>query len=119
MKCRATDDCSIADAPRFDLRSADYGMRYLSSLVALTSLVSCARPVASRPPAEPQRMRVVGYLAGWGVQTKGTRIAEIPGQHLTHINYAFALIGDDGRMVHGDPCIDIGECEGAPRAQPI
>lgn len=60
-------------------------------------------------------MRVVGYLASWGVRSKGTRIAELPAKDLTHIFYAFGKIGDDLRVTFGDPCIDIGVCQsGAP-----
>jgi chitinase len=54
--------------------------------------------------------RVIGYLASWGVRTKGVRIAEIPADQLTHILYAFGHISEDGRAVLGDPCLDAGEC---------
>jgi len=55
-------------------------------------------------------MRVVGYLASWGVRSKGTSIAQLPAKHLTHIFYAFGLIGRDGSVVLGDQCIDVGAC---------
>jgi chitinase len=58
-------------------------------------------------------MRVVGYLASWGVRSKGTRIAQLPAKDLTHIFYAFAKIGNDGRVMLGDPCVDVGVCESA------
>ena len=58
-------------------------------------------------------MRVVGYLASWGVRSKGTRIADLPAKDLTHIFYAFANIDSAGRVVLGDRCADIGEC-GSP-----
>jgi len=41
--------------------------------------------------------RVVGYLASWGVSSKGTRIAELPARDLTHIFYAFGEVRDDGK----------------------
>ncbi len=56
-------------------------------------------------------MRIVGYLASWGVRSKGTRIADLPAKDLSHIFYAFGKIGDDGRVALGDPCVDIGVCE--------
>jgi chitinase len=59
---------------------------------------------------------VVGYLASWGVGSKGTRIADLPAKDLTHIFYAFAKIGKDGRVVLFNPCIDIGACD---LAQPV
>jgi chitinase len=60
---------------------------------------------SSAPP-----MRVVGYLASWGVRTKGASIARLPAKHLTHIFYAFALIDRDGSVVLGDRCVDVGAC---------
>ncbi len=55
--------------------------------------------------------RVVGYMASWGVRTKGASIAALPARQLTHIFYAFALIGSDGSVVLGDRCVDAGACE--------
>jgi chitinase len=55
-------------------------------------------------------MRVVGYLASWGVRSKGTAIADLPAGSLTHIFYAFAEIAPDGRVTLGSQCIDVGAC---------
>ena len=85
--------------------------------VALAMAASSCAPVRSAPIApEEDAPRVIGYLASWGVRSKGTRIAELPGAELTHINYAFANISDDGRMILGDACVDIGECDGVANA---
>jgi chitinase len=64
-------------------------------------------PVATAPP---RISRVVGYLASWGVRTKGTEIANLPARDLTHIFYAFADIAPDGSVVLGNPCSDVGAC---------
>jgi chitinase len=91
-----------------------------ASLTLTLAVLACGRPPnVSVAPAQPQA-RVVGYLASWGVRTKGTRIADLPGHELTHIIYAFARIGEDGRMALGDPCLDVGACDStaaAPRPQ--
>ena len=63
-------------------------------------------------------MRVVGYLASWGVRTKGTRIADLPARDLTHIFYAFGRIDSTGRVTLGDPCLDVGACTGGQAAAP-
>jgi chitinase len=55
-------------------------------------------------------MRVVGYLASWGVRSKGTSIANLPAKHLSHIFYAFADIAKDGSVTLGNPCVDVGAC---------
>jgi chitinase len=82
-------------------------------VVAACFTCTSAKPV-STPSAGAHPMRVVGYLASWGVRSKGTRIAQLPGKDLTHIFYAFAKIGDDGRVILGDPCVDTGVCESGP-----
>jgi chitinase len=48
------------------------------------------------PESDPGLPRVVGYLASWGVGSKGTRIADLPARDLTHIFYAFGDVGSDG-----------------------
>ncbi len=74
--------------------------------LALAPLHAPGRDTASSAPP----MRVVGYLASWGVRTKGASIARLPGRHLTHIFYAFALIARDGSVVLADSCVDVGAC---------
>jgi chitinase len=53
----------------------------------------------------------VGYLASWGVRTKGTRIANLPAAQLTHIIYAFADISPEGTATLMDPCLDVARCD--------
>ena len=89
------------------------------ALVVLAACIGCtsAKPVRTAP-AGAQPMRVVGYLASWGVRSKGTRIANLPAKDLTHIFYAFGKIGADGRVALGDPCVDIGVCDSATAPNP-
>jgi chitinase len=85
------------------------------ALFLLAAGISCTPPSSTStvaPAAQP--MRVVGYLASWGVRSKGTKIADLPAKDLTHIFYAFGRIADDGRVVLGDPCLDVGQCTSAP-----
>lgn len=60
--------------------------------LACTSSPPPSSTVSSSSPA-----RVVGYLASWGVGSKGTRIADLPARDLTHIFYAFGDVREDGR----------------------
>lgn len=76
----------------------------------LLALAGAAHPAPSPPPRTAPPMRVVAYLASWGVKSKGTPIAKLPANQLTHIYYAFALIDPSGAVVLGDRCIDIGVC---------
>jgi chitinase len=90
--------------------------RTIGLLLAIVAGGGVLDGCASRSPLtaqEPVRgPRVVGYLASWGVRSKATRIAELPGDALTHVIYAFARVGADGRLALGDVCLDLGECEG-------
>ncbi|HEV2066715.1 MAG TPA: glycosyl hydrolase family 18 protein, partial [Thermomicrobiales bacterium] len=57
-------------------------------------------PVTSGPK------RVVGYLAGWSTDERFFSALDHAADNLTHINYAFGLIGPDGRVALGDPDAD-------------
>ncbi len=46
--------------------------------------------------------KVVGYYIEWGIYGRDYQPMDIPGDKLTHINYAFADIGDDLRIKVGD-----------------
>jgi chitinase len=52
------------------------------------------------------------------VRSKGTRIAELPGDRLTHIIYAFAVIDSTGAMALSDACLDTGQCSPGTAAEP-
>ncbi|GAP63111.1 chitinase [Ardenticatena maritima] len=50
---------------------------------------------------------VVGYYPSWGVYDSDYHVMDIDASKLTHINYAFANISNDGRCVLGDPYADV------------
>ena len=78
-------------------------------ILLLIIAASCTAPPRPSPPTVQTRPVVAGYLAGWGVRSKGTNIVGLPSE-LTHVIYAFARVGDDGRAALGDPCLDAGIC---------
>jgi chitinase len=84
-----------------------------ATALAIAFTFAFATPV-SVSSLKPPATRVVGYLASWGVGTRGTSIADLPARDLTHIFYAFAKIETDGRVALMDPCVDIGACD-SPR----
>ncbi len=49
--------------------------------------------------------KMVGYYAGWASYS-GFQVTDIDASKLTHINYAFANISDDGEIVVGAPASD-------------
>src|SRR5687768_9622282 len=99
-------------------------MLRLAAFSALLIVLACTgvprSQATQRIASTATQPRIIGYLASWGVRSKGTRIAELPGAELTHIIYAFARITEDGRLALGDPCLDAGECDStaAPNARP-
>jgi chitinase len=56
-------------------------------------------------PSEPKR--IVGYFFGWNADERQIATLERAAPLLTHINYAFGLIGPDGRAVLGKPEADV------------
>jgi chitinase len=49
--------------------------------------------------------RIIGYYAGWAVE-RDYFVTDIPADKLTHINYAFANISEDGEIMIGDEWTD-------------
>jgi chitinase len=59
-------------------------------------------------PIEQNPLRIIGYFTSWGISSHGYRVANIPGDMLTHINYAFGGISpQEDKCVLGDPVADI------------
>jgi chitinase len=49
---------------------------------------------------------ILAYFAAWSIYGRSYFVSDIPGDKITHINYAFANIGSDGRIAIGDPWAD-------------
>lgn len=72
-------------------------------------------PHPSRAQTPPYR--IVGYFTGWAIYGRQYFVTDVPAEHLTHINYAFANISARGEVVLGDEWGDTqvtypGESEG-------
>lgn len=50
--------------------------------------------------------RVVGYFSSWGIYDREYFVTTVPADQLTHINYAFVFISDDGECMFGDEWAD-------------
>ncbi len=71
------------------------------------------------PASDETPFRVVGYFASWTIYDTQYFVTDVEGSLLTHINYAFANISNDGEVVLGDSWADIeypypGDPEDAP-----
>ncbi|CAF1248336.1 unnamed protein product [Rotaria sp. Silwood1] len=50
---------------------------------------------------------ILAYFTAWSIYQRSYIVTDIPGDKITHINYAFANIGFDGRITLGDSWADI------------
>jgi chitinase len=65
-------------------------------------------------PIEENPLRLIGYFTSWGIAGRGYRVTNIPGELLTHINYAFGVISpQENKCVLGDPVADVQKFYGA------
>jgi len=92
----------------------------LSLIAAATVMTLLAGTVAAVGQSSPNvlSMRVVGYYPSWAIYQRQFFVNEIPAGQLTHLNYAFANISEDGEVVLGDAWADTqfpypGDVEGA------
>ncbi|CAF1395041.1 unnamed protein product [Rotaria sordida] len=50
---------------------------------------------------------ILAYFTAWSIYQRSFFVSDIPGDKITHINYAFANIGSDGRIALGDSWADV------------
>lgn len=62
--------------------------------------------------------RIIGYLAGFLGDKNPMDRLDAAAEKMTHINYAFGLIGPDGRAVLGEPEIDVAQTISGAEAGP-
>ncbi|MCJ7841530.1 glycosyl hydrolase family 18 protein [Lederbergia sp. NSJ-179] len=58
------------------------------------------------PADSPPANRVVGYLAGWSTSGSFNILRDLDASRLTHLNYAFAMIGTDLKLKVENPIQD-------------
>ncbi|MCF6136521.1 glycoside hydrolase family 18 protein [Pseudalkalibacillus berkeleyi] len=63
-------------------------------------------PPDQKRAAEDHYFKRIGYYAGWSAYS-GFNVTDIDASKLTHLNYAFANISEDGKIAVGDPAIDL------------
>nr|QGH83626.1 chintase [uncultured bacterium] len=70
-------------------------------LLLFTGILTMASASAQEPV-----YRVIGYFMSWGIYARSYFVTDIPADQLTHINYAFANVSEDGECVVGDEWAD-------------
>ncbi len=80
---------------------------FFLGLALVFILSSCLpEPQATLPPDLAAGKLVVGYFAEWA-PGQGYLVSDIPAKKITHINYAFSNISDNGKCQLGDPKADV------------
>lgn len=64
------------------------------------------KEVTWEPADTPPANRIIGYLAGWSTYGSYEIMSDLDASRLTHLNYAFALISKDLKVVMSDPVQD-------------
>lgn len=59
------------------------------------------------PVPPPSYTKIVGYFTSWSVYGRDFHVSDIPAGMLTHVNYGFANISEDGTCMLGDPYADV------------
>ena len=49
---------------------------------------------------------MVGYFGYWAPE-RGYFVSDIPARKITHLNYAFSNVSEDGKCILGDPAADV------------
>jgi chitinase len=80
-------------------------LRFLFML-ALTLVAVAGAPMNAQNKSADPAYRIIGYFPSWAIYERRYFVTEIPADMLTHINYAFANISDDGEVVLGDEWAD-------------
>src|SRR5512139_983301 len=88
----------------------------LASITILLFALSACAPVAtpllptptstSTPIEVPGGKSVIGYYPSWAAE-RDVLAKDIPAQKLTHINYAFSNVSENGECILGDPAADV------------
>jgi chitinase len=86
----------------------------VASISLLLFALSACTPVATPPPPAltstpivvPGGKYVIGYYPSWAAD-RNVFVKDIPAQKLTHINYAFSNVSENGECILGDPAADV------------
>lgn len=75
-------------------------------------------PDGDGDPVATHGERVVGYYPSWATYERDYQVAEVPGDLLTHVNYAFVNIDETGACAVGDPYGDLEKVFPGDGAEP-
>jgi len=83
----------------------------LAIICVLSMILSACGGAATAIPTQAQVMPpegkyIIGYYPAW-VAERSVFVKNIPADKLTHINYAFSNVSDDGKCILGDPAADV------------
>lgn len=103
--------CSVSHTPMITPPPPSQPPR-AATAAALPSPTVTRAPTATAtitpvPTPTPRAFRLIAYLAAWSTApSRGYRIADLPAEKLTHLNYAFAAVSPQGECVSADASAD-------------
>lgn len=102
-----TGACARVDAPTPTPILPRATLTPIASVTPLPTATPTATHTAIPSPTRAPAFRLIAYLAAWSTApSRGYRIADIPADKLTHLNYAFATVSPSGECVSGDARAD-------------
>lgn len=75
-------------------------------ITVLTSMVGCVKSSTTPEPQSMDQPLVIGYYPSWAA-ARGVTLKNAPFEQLTHINYAFSNVSEEGECILGDPTADV------------
>lgn len=94
---------SWGECANADVCLADFDNNGFVGIDDLTTLLAEFGECVDSPTGPPGDQRIVAYYIEWGIYGRDFQPSDIPVEQITHLNYAFANIDEDGRIAIGDP----------------
>lgn len=99
-------DSSEPDPDSLELTNVADPTASVSGQVAVPELTEHETDTVKEPAADGTGMRRVAYFTSWSAYARGLGIGDMDPNLLTHVNFAFANVSDEGEILVGDSWAD-------------
>src|SRR5262245_25345448 len=93
----------------------------VASLIGGSTLPAQSTTIPAAIPSTPSTaQKLVAYYTSWSIYGPQYYVTDIPAELITHLNYAFMNISDQGECILGDPLADTQfQYEGDQQGEPL